>query len=247
MSRLKRFLSAQRPDWAEHGHAVQRYTRGQPGGRHHRIVRVMAICGAALALLLMGVLARMVDAPLSRNEAHLYTFYAVLYFPLLLIQFLALMVAIQIAFGAIVVEQQRGTWETFKITSHGAELFVRARWRSILDQLRIALTLVIGARLIFAVFMLVDVTREHGTYLDLYRSGITPAVPLEGAVLLLAALITAALLQFPVLLGLNAAIGLLIAGDGSAPDGAAGGAPGRAGRTDRDLCRGDDRGRSGAR
>jgi hypothetical protein len=88
---------------------------------------------------------------------------------------------------------------------------IRARWAAVFYQLRWFLVLLVGARVVFVGLMLFDVTDYQGYHLDLYIIGITPHISLEVAVLLLAAFMAAAILEIVVLIGLNAALGLLIA------------------------------------
>jgi hypothetical protein len=208
--RLQQVFYAQLPDWARPDNIMQQYARG----RQDRPIRrsLLTLFSAVIIFSLVGIslVADESGHPLGTGGARQWTLYTVFYFPLLVIQLLTLALALLSASTAITTEQQRGTWEAFKITSHGAGLMIRARWAAVLYRLRGPLLLLIVPRLLFAGLMLVDVTRYGGYHLDLYLYGITPHVPLEVAVILLAALMTAALVQLPIWIGLNAALGLLI-------------------------------------
>jgi hypothetical protein len=213
LTRAQQTFYAQLPDWARPTNAVLRYMlqRGQlMRSRSLRMVAWVVGAGIASALLAISWGAYEADSPLVMAEATESRLFTVLYFPLLILQFIALMLALLSVSGTVAVERQRGTWEAFKITSHGAELVMRARWAAVFYQMRWLLALLIIPRVLFAILMLDDLTLHNGYHLDLYVTGITPDVPLEVAVIMLAALMTATLLQLFVLLGLNAAIGLLI-------------------------------------
>ncbi len=214
ISTLQQVLWTQFPDWARPTNAVYRYVRQQQHIHHGRLWRWIRWAGslAILAgLMTLSVVAVQNDAPLLINPPTEWTIYNMLYFPLVVVQGLTLLIALFSVGGAVSAEQRRGTWEAFKITSHGAELVIRARWAAVFYQLRWFLLLLIGARVLLTGLMLIDVTDYQGYHLDLYIIGITPDVSLEVAVLLLAAFMAAALLQVVVLVGLNAALGLLIA------------------------------------
>lgn len=209
--RLQHTLYAQLPAWARPDHPVMRYARGQPMRRSRRWLLALLIVLSACGVVTISLIAYEAGDPLGIGDTHNWALFSVLYFPLLVLQFFTLTLAILVASTAISTEQQRGTWEDFKITSHGAELVMRARWAAVLYQLRVPLVVLTITRVIFAVLMLVDVTQYEGYHLDMYLYGITPDMPLEVAILLLAALMTALLLQVLVLAGLNAAVGLFLA------------------------------------
>lgn len=205
--RITQAIYAQFPAWAQPDNIVQHYARGRQNRPLRRSLLALLSALIVLGLLAISLITYDPGHPLGQSGARTWTIYAVLYFPMLVMQALILALAL---LNASATTTNGPQWEALKITSHGAEFIVRARWAATLYQLRVSLLLLIVPRLIFAGLMLVDVTRDGGYHLDLYLYGITPAVPLEIAVISLAALMTAALLQFPVLLALNAALGLLI-------------------------------------
>jgi hypothetical protein len=211
---IQRVLWTQLPAWARPTNAVFRYVRQQQHvnrGWVWRWVRWMGSLAIAAGLLMFSLVAAESGEPILIARSTEWTAFNVLYFPLVVVQGLALLIALYAVGGAITAEQRRGTWEAFKITSHGANLVIRARWAALFYQLRWFLVVLVGARLMFTGLMLIDLTDYQGYHLDLYIIGITPDVSLEVAVLLLAAFMAAALLQIVVLIGLNAALGLLIA------------------------------------
>ena len=205
--RFTQTIYAQIPDWARPDNIMQHYARGPQDRslRHSLVVLLSALI--VFGLLAINLILYESGNSLGTGGARTWTIYTVLYFPLVNLQLITLALAMLNASAGATSGPQ---WEALKITSHGAEFVVRARWAATLYRLRGLIVLVMIPRVLFAGLMLVDVARDGGYHLDLYLFGITPAVPLEIAVIILAALMTAALLQFPVLLALNAALGLLI-------------------------------------
>jgi hypothetical protein len=110
---------------------------------------------------------------------------------------------------AVTTEEQRGAWELFRVTSHGAEKLVLGHWVAVFYHMRSLLLLLKVPRALFAGLMLIDIAGYQGHCLNLYMMGSPSPVPLGAAVIMLAALATAVFIQFPVLIGLNAAIGVL--------------------------------------
>lgn len=210
---LLRTLYAPLPEWARPDNPVLRYVLNSTLRRQHWSLRLLTRLGwAALiaALLVLSYGFYNADNPVGMNGPRESALFTVLYFPLLVLQGVALLAALTSTSNVVADEQQRGTWEAFKITSHGAEMVIRARWAAAFYQMRWLLLILIVPRLLFAGMMLADLTDYQGYHLDLYIVGITPEVPVEAAILLLAALLTAALLQVLVMFGLNAALGLVI-------------------------------------
>ncbi|HVO70868.1 MAG TPA: hypothetical protein VMT24_12530 [Aggregatilineaceae bacterium] len=212
MLRLRQAVLDQLPNWARPDDPVLRYSLRREQ-RPPTAMRWLWRLSAALvvsALLAMSLLAYDVHTPLGMSGRDGSALHTVFYFPLLIVQWAVLVIALLSASNAVPNERQRGTWEDLKITSHGAEKMVRAQWAAVFYQMRWALIFLIAMRLIFAGLMLADLTDYQGYRLELSISGITPQVSSEAAVILLAALLTAALLQLPVLIGLNAAVGLVL-------------------------------------
>jgi hypothetical protein len=200
---LQHVLYAPLPDWARPDNIIQQYAHGRRSSLYWQLILTLLIIAMALSLLLATLIVYMGD-PHKWTHTHLF------YFPLQMMQLLTLVLALFYGSTAVTTERQRGTWEAFKINRHGAELVIRARWAAVLYQLRGPLLMLMVLRLVFAGLMVENVTGYEGYHLDVYLHGITPDVPLGVAVVSLAALMTAALLELPVLVGLNAALGLLI-------------------------------------
>ncbi len=210
---LQRLFWDQFPDWMRPGDAVLRYVLQREQRHQARVTRLLSrlILGATLGgLLAISWLSYRMDSPVGMSEPAGSAFFTVLYFPLVIVQFVVLLYAVFSAASLVSSERDRGTWEEFKITSHGAERIVRARWAAVFYQLRGSLILLLIVRLLFVGLMLDDLTKYQGYHLDLYTTGITPEVSIEAAILLLAALMTAGLLQPFLMVGLGAALGLWV-------------------------------------
>ncbi len=207
-------LYAQLPHWARPTHPVLRTmlthdVRSRTPAQRLliRLVALVVVIGLLIAS------AAIVDQgnPIMMRETTRYPLFTLLYFPLVMLQYFGLLIGTLLTTQTISAEVQRDTWQTLKLTSHGAAIVFRARWAAVFYQLRWLLGGIIVWRIIFAGTMILDATGEQGHLIDLYAQGITPAVSVEAAILLLAAQIVYALLAVPVLLGCYAAVGLLLA------------------------------------
>jgi hypothetical protein len=105
-----------------------------------------------------------------------------------------------------------------KVTTSGAALTFRSRWAAVFYRVRFYLFLLITARIIFIIITLINLTAFQGRYLDLLLSGTTPLgspdtpqpVALSAGILIMAMMMTAALLAPFTAIALNAAVGTLI-------------------------------------
>ncbi|MBI5959052.1 MAG: hypothetical protein HY866_09975 [Chloroflexi bacterium] len=211
--RLRRVILALVPAWMRPEDRVLRYVLRQDRGSSNRVTRHTIRLGGGglvIAVVAMSALSYQTGSPLGMARPGGSALFSVLYFPLVMVQVAALAFALFSTSYLIVSERERGNWEDLKITWGGAEKLVRARWIAVFYQVRGALIIVGAARLIFAGLMLIDLTRYQGYYLDFYVDGVEPAVNINVAVGLVGALLAASLLQFPVWIGLNAALGLLL-------------------------------------
>jgi hypothetical protein len=121
------------------------------------------------------------------------------------------LLALAMTANSVALERQKGTWDTLQITLTGAETSIRTRWALVFYRLRWVLLAVVIGRLGYVVYLLRDLTDFEGRAIDVRIIGISPEVTLEVAVFLLAALMTAAILQPLVSVGFYAAVGLVIA------------------------------------
>ncbi len=136
--------------------------------------------------------------------------YNVLYVPLLIVQDITISLALLIGRGTLLHEYQPTTWEVFKVTSHGIGFVVRARWATIFYQLRWLLLVIMVSRLGLLGLMLVDLTGCYNCFGALSMTGIAPDVSPVFAVVLVAAFMTAAVLQILMSVGFNGALGIFI-------------------------------------
>jgi hypothetical protein len=208
---LRQTLYAQLPGWAQPSHAVLRYVLRRRSRRHRwRLLERSGGVVTLLGLVTISWLAYHVHSPLAVGDSCGSALLAVLYFPMFILQFVLLMIALLRASDAVATEQQRGIRELLRVTSHGAEKLVLTRWVAVFYQMRALFVVLMLPRVLFVGLMLIDVARYQGHYVNLYTAGSPPPVPLSVAVIMLAAWTAAVLVQFPVLIGLNAAIGVLI-------------------------------------
>jgi len=211
--RLQHYLYDQFPVWARPTNPILRYllqrAQRRRQGMQRWLCRLLGI-GMVGGMVAFSYRAYQGNQNFGVSEQGESALFSVLYLPLLLIQFFTFTAALVLTSNMVSQEQQAGTWEAVKITSHGAEMVIRARWAAVFYQLRWLLVFLLIPRVVFVGQMLVDLTDYQGYHLDLYITGITPEVSLEVAILLLAGLMTAALLLPLVILGLNASIGLLL-------------------------------------
>ena len=206
-------LTAQRPSWASLSHPVLRTILQREQQRHTRAARALAAIvgvGMALSVLYFGVDAYRRDMSLGISGQNESPVFSVLYLFLLLMQLFAQLAALLLASSLFASERQREAWELVKITSHGAEFAVWARWAAVMYRLRWLLAAVWMPRLFFTVTMLAGLTDYHGRQLDLAIAGGAPALSIPVAIGLLAALMAATLLQPLVAVALNASAGLAI-------------------------------------
>jgi hypothetical protein len=184
-----------------------RYTLG-----HRPLTRGAQLLRGVLLLALVGVVV---------GAAYVYTvestdnatpgYREVMYYPLVIAQLLMQWLALAITTNTIALERQKGTWDSLQITERGAQISLRARWALVFYRLRWLLLLVFVARLGFVALLMQDMTDFEGRAVDVRIIGIEPEVSLEMAIILLAALMTAAPLQPFVALAFDAAVGLFVA------------------------------------
>lgn len=197
------------PAWAQPEHPILRYMLQRYRNREPRWRRLIRIFLQVLAVAMVVLLGFLLATDFGQREVS--TLHAVLYWPLVFLGVLVGLGAMMLTSNAITMEKTRGTWDSLRITSHGANLAFQARWASVFYSLRGPLGVLLAARLVFVVAILIDLTQYYrGRYLDLLLSGITPTVSVPVGAALLAATMTAAIMQPLVAVGLDAAVGLLL-------------------------------------
>ena len=136
---------------------------------------------------------------------------AILFWPTFVLQIILQFAAMMLTVNTVSEQKRRMAWDNLRATEGGAGVALRAKWASVYYRLRLLLGLVMVIRVVLVLGILYDLTGFQGRYIDLLINNITPEVsPIVGA-LLLAFLMTAALLLPLTAMGMQAAIGLFIA------------------------------------
>lgn len=208
---LQRIFYIEMPDWARSGSATLRYVLG-PRRRRRFWWGFKSSVGVVGGSGLVGIswLAYHAGTPLMLSGSDGSALFTVLYFPLSILQFIALVVALVWSPGRASAERARGGWDMIRATSHGSQILVFAQWTAVFYEMRTFLMLLLFPRVLLAGFVLVTASQYQGYHLNLYVEGMPSMIPGDIAVIMLAAQITAALIQLPVLIGLNRAARLLI-------------------------------------
>jgi len=203
---LAKLIYSQLPKWAHPTHPMMRYAIGyQNLGR--RVLLLRLVLGGVLGAVLVGISYAYVVQDANIQP----TYRAVLYYPLVAVTLVMQLLALAITANTVALERQKGTWDSLQITLVGAASSIRTRWALVFYRLRWLLGAVVLLRLGYIALLLRDMTDFEGRAIDVRIIGIAPEVTLEVAVFLLAALMTAAILQPFVALAFDASLGLLVA------------------------------------
>ena len=203
---LAKMFYNQLPEWARPTNPMMRYALGYQAISRRRLL-VRLLLGVVLIALTIGVSYILTE---STTTAENPPFREFMYYPLIGLMLLMQVLAIAITTNAIALERQKGTWDSLQITLSGAEMSIRTRWALVFYRLRWLLVAIFIGRLGFMLLLLNDITDFEGRAIDVRIINISPEVSLEVAVFLLAALMTAAVLQPFVALGFDAAVGMLV-------------------------------------
>lgn len=212
-SKIHQMFWNQFPPWFQPSHIIYRHMRArltaQPGQTRRGLRRSIGLSVLAVVVILSAVAVehnRLSGLYIPGN----WYIYNVLYGPLFIIQGITIGLALLVSRGALFHAPQQVTWEVFKVTSHGAGFIIRVQWAIVFYQLRWLLLLIMIPRLMLLGLLLVDLTGCHYCFRDLSAIAITPSVSPVFGIVLLAAFVTAALLQILVVVGFNAALGMFI-------------------------------------
>ncbi len=205
-------LVGELPDWARASHPLVRYELGlvRPGIQRSRRLRVLGFALLIVLLYAGGYLlaTNVFQNPPGQNLSEIAM--AIAFWPTLALQILLQITALGLTVNMITEQKRRQSWDNLRATEGGAGLALRARWASVYYRLRPLIAVIILVRLGLIIAVLIDLTAFQGHYIDLLMNGVTPNLPPLVAALLLAFLMTAALLIPLTGTGLLAAIGLLI-------------------------------------
>lgn len=212
---LIRRFGIQLPDWARPEHPILRYelarnsTRSLP--KRTQYLRALGVVLVGLVLLMAGYLIAtdLLRQPAGQNLTE--EVLAIIFWPLLIVQVLLRVATIVLTGGVISEEKRRQSWDNLRATEVGAALAIRTRWASVFYRLRGLIGVVIVARIVLILGILIDLTAFQGRYLDLMINGVVPEIALPVAAVMVAFFMTASLLLPLTGVGLDAALGLLIA------------------------------------
>lgn len=210
---LQRFFSIQLPDWAQSKHPHVRYELGQSSTttRGRNYLRATLFSFVVVLLFVGGYVVGTNFLQSAPGQNVTESAMAVLFWPTFVIQLILQLAAMLMTVNTVTEQKRRLAWDNLRATEVGTGLTLRARWATIYYRLRIILGLVIVIRIALILGILYDLTGFQGRYIDLLVINITPEVsPIIGA-LLMAFLMTAALLIPFTSIGLDAAVGLFIA------------------------------------
>jgi len=211
------------PAWARRDHPLLRYELRGNGKSSRRWLLLLGAGILGCLLLAVGyvIATELLSRPLSPNLTE--SINRVLYAPVLLLQIILGISALSISIGTIGEIMRRQQWDTLRVTENGAGLTLRTRWASVFYRVRPLLTVIIALRLLLIVGILWDLTAFQGQYLDLLISGIIPPMsipvpigdpPLDlgvvAGIMLLAFMLTSAVLLPLTSVGFDAAAGLLL-------------------------------------
>lgn len=213
---MMRRIASQLPAWARPDHPILRYELSrlwQPLPPRARYLRALAVVLLGLALGVGGYAYYWLATDGGAAQPGVTeSIWRVLFFPALAIQVLVSVIGMLTASSRVVDERRRQTWDNLRVTTTGAGLAVRTRWASVVFyRLRSLVVVLMLVRLALILGVLYDLMAFRGGYLDMLTANIVPEVALPVAVLLLALTMTAAVLLPWTGVGMDAALGLLIA------------------------------------
>ncbi len=215
-------IYTQLPDFARPDNPVMRYVifqRSKSMTRRSQIARVILTSLILIFTVLIGwVFATNFGKAALDSANPLDQIFLVLYTPLVFIQLIVSLIALGSTSSIIASEVQHGTWDTLKVTTSGTALTFRSRWAAVFYRVRFYLFLLVAARILFIAIVLFNLTAFQGRYLDLLLSGTTPFglpdtspnVAVLAGILIMAMMMTAALLAPFTAVALNASIGMLV-------------------------------------
>lgn len=206
-------LGMELPEWARSKHPHVRYELGQVKGSSRRMKYAQAI-GISFVIVLLFVGGYFVGTNFLQSvpgQSLTESAMAIVFWPTFVLQLILQTAAMTLTVNMVSEQKRRLTWDNLRATEGGAGVALRAKWASVYYRLRLLLGLVMVIRVGLVLGILYDLTAFQGRYIDLLINNITPEVsPIVGA-LLLAFLMTAAILLPLTAVGMQAAIGLLIA------------------------------------
>ncbi|HUN06591.1 MAG TPA: hypothetical protein PLQ56_08315 [Aggregatilineales bacterium] len=226
MTTLMQRLGLQLPEWArpEHPHLRFELKSVAQLPRRRRLLRALGFALVVVVLYVGGYL-QATDFLQSYNpftswdaSDPLRTLFPgqnlteglmmVWFWPTLILQALAAVLALAMTVNTVSEQKRRQTWDNLRATEGGVKLGFRTRWATVFYRLRPLLIAIFAIRILLIAGILYDLTAFQGRYIDLLLNGVTPDIPPILAALLLAFLMTAGLLLPLTAIGFEAALGL---------------------------------------
>lgn len=188
-----------------------RYVMGNYAKRARQILWLQLVVGIALVIgvgvIGGGLLSQ--DQGLPASTILMNALYPAAVFGQVLMSIFMLMMTM----GVINEEKRRQTWDNLRATDSGAKITLNARWfAAVFYRLFWLLVIIYGVRLLLIGVLLYDLTAFSGDYLALISGGtVQPLLPVEAIIILTAFSLTASFVLPLTGLGLDAAVGILLA------------------------------------
>ncbi|QPC81767.1 hypothetical protein G4Y79_19050 [Phototrophicus methaneseepsis] len=212
---MLRWLVGPLPIWMQRTNPLLRvaYQRYRPNATlRGRLVRIIFSVVCLSMLVLVGYFFAALGSPRPLSTEHFVdALFRILYYPACGVQVVLWGIAFSLGVGTLNAERRHQTWDALRATEYGAEMTLRTRWVAIFYRVRHLIYILLVVRLLLIAGVLYQVMAFRGIYLDLLTANITPEVSLVWGVILLAILLTAALLLPLVMLGLAITLGLWVA------------------------------------
>lgn len=208
-------LVGQLPAWMRPRNPVLRYSLGnhaleeqaKSGPRRWLVLVALVVLFILTGYLIANALAEEspLDMPLSKMLIE------VLFWPTFVLQIVLQVIVMAMTINTVGQEKRRQTWDSLKATSAGASLALRARWSAVIFyRIRPLIAILVLVRVVLIFGILIDLTAFRGEYLNYLTGNITPDLPLEAGIMLLALTMTASLLLPFTGIGFDASIGLFV-------------------------------------
>lgn len=174
-NRFSNLLFNQFPYFARPGFPIMRHTlTSRTATRRGRLVQAAAWMVLIILALFVGAFFATDGGATALNGAWYDKVYPVLYWPTTIVFLFCRIFALTTTLSTVEDETKRGTWDTLKVTSNGANLLLRTRWAAVFVRIWIVLTIITLARLFFSVVAVLQVGTFQGGLLDLLLSGTVP-------------------------------------------------------------------------
>ncbi|MCU0495978.1 MAG: hypothetical protein MUF87_01350 [Anaerolineae bacterium] len=201
----------QLPEEARPNAPALRYVMGNYAKRARQILWLQLVVGIALVIGVGVIGGRLLsqDQGLPASAILMNALYPAAVLGQILMSVFMLMMTM----GVINEEKRRQTWDNLRATDTGTQITLRARWfAAVFYRLFLLLVIIYSVRLALVGALLYDLTAFSGDYLALISGGsVQPLLPVEAIIILTAFSLTASFILPLTGLGLDAALGILLA------------------------------------